>query len=56
MNQEIQENSEPRYGWVMVAITFVSMGLQFGGMVSISVFLKPLIAEFGWTRGDTSFA
>lgn len=56
MSQEIQRSSEPRYGWVMVAIASVSIGMQFGAMVSISVFLKPLVAEFGWARGDTSFA
>ncbi len=56
VNQEIQQSSEPRYGWVMVAVAFVSIGLQFGAMITISVFLKPLVEEFGWTRGDTSFA
>jgi MFS family permease len=40
----------------MVAISFVIMGLQFGALVSISVFLKPLVAEFGWERGNTAFA
>jgi MFS family permease len=54
--QEVQQNSEPRYGWIMVAVSFVIMGLQFGALVSISVFLKPLMAEFGWERGDTAFA
>jgi hypothetical protein len=56
MKQEIQPSFEPRYGWVMVSVAFVMMGLQFGILVSISVFLKPLVAEFGWPRGDTAFA
>ncbi len=56
MIQEVQQSSEPRYGWIMVAVSFVIMGLQFGALVSISVFLKPLMAEFGWERGDTAFA
>ena len=56
MIQEVQQNSEPRYGWIMVAVSFVIMGLQFGALVSISVFLKPLVAEFGWERGNTAFA
>lgn len=46
---------DPRYGWVMVAATFVLSGLAFGLMGSVSVFLKTLAAEFGWTRGQTSF-
>ncbi len=56
MKQEIQPSFEPRYGWVMVSVGFVMMGLQFGILVSISVFLKPLVAEFRWSRGDTAFA
>jgi MFS family permease len=30
--------------------------MAFGALVTISVFLKPLVLEFGWSRGDTSFA
>lgn len=45
---------EPIYGWVMVAITFVMTGLAFGGMASVGVFLKPLVAHFGWSRGEVS--
>ncbi len=56
MIQEVQQSSEPRYGWIMVAVSFVIMGLPFGALVSISVFLKPLVAEFGWERGNTAFA
>ena len=44
------------YGWVMVLVVFVLSGLAFGSMASISVFLKPVSLEFGWTRGQTSFA
>ena len=44
------------YGWVMVLVVFVLSGLAFGSMASISVFLKPVSMEFGWTRGQTSFA
>jgi MFS family permease len=45
---------DPRYAWVMVAATFVLSGLAFGVLGSVSVFLKPLAAEFGWTRAETS--
>ena len=44
------------YGWVMVMVVFVLSGLAFGSMASISVFLKPVSLEFGWSRGQTSFA
>ena len=44
------------YGWVMVLDVFVLSGLAFGSMASISVFLKPVSLEFGWSRGQTSFA
>ncbi|MCZ6496621.1 MAG: MFS transporter, partial [Alphaproteobacteria bacterium] len=46
---------EHRYGWVMVVVGSVLMGMGAGALISISAFLKPLIAEFGWLRGETSF-
>ncbi len=39
----------------MVFAVFTLSGLAFGMLGSISVFLKPLALEFGWTRGETSF-
>ena len=47
---------EPRYGWVIVGLSMVYWGFGLGLLISISVFLKPLGAEFGWPRGATSFA
>ena len=44
------------YGWAMVLVVFTLSGLAFGSMASISVFLKPVSLEFGWSRGQTSFA
>ena len=44
-----------RYGWVMVFVVFLLTGLSFGALASISVFLKPLAADFGWGRGQTAF-
>jgi MFS family permease len=32
------------------------MALGFGGLALISVFIRPLEAEFGWSRGELSFA
>jgi hypothetical protein len=48
--------TEPRYAWVMVALTPVFMALGVGSLLCVSVFLKPLQAEFGWARGSTAFA
>ena len=48
------EKEDVRYGWVMVGVTFVLSGLAFGSLGSVGIFLKPLIADFGWTRGEAS--
>jgi MFS family permease len=42
------------YGWVIVAVAFVLNVISFGTLASVGIFLKPLIAEFGWSRGDLS--
>jgi MFS family permease len=39
----------------MVAVVFILSSLSFGTLGSISVFLKPLSTEFGWSRGQTAF-
>ena len=39
----------------MVGAVFVLSALAFGALGSVSVFLKPLTAEFGWTRAETAF-
>ncbi|MGB0997947.1 MAG: MFS transporter, partial [Pseudomonadales bacterium] len=46
---------DPSYGWVMVFAVFVLSALSFGALGSVSVFLKPLSTEFGWSRGETAF-
>jgi len=46
------------YGWKNVAVGFTGMGLSYA-MFTIFVFgtfVKPLEAEFGWQRGELSFA
>ena len=47
---------EPRYRWVMVFISALMCGIGFGLLVSVTVFMKELEAEFGWMRSDSSFA
>ncbi|MFQ5754569.1 MAG: hypothetical protein ACE5H7_00590 [Acidiferrobacterales bacterium] len=36
---------ESRYAWMIVVVSSVLMGMGAGALVSISVFLKPLIAD-----------
>ena len=46
------------YGWWNVATGFVGMGLSYAmfTIFAFGVFVKPLQEEFGWTRGELSFA
>ncbi len=48
------DTRDPLYGWLMVFIVFTLSILAFGALGSISVFLKPLSTEFGWSRAETS--
>ena len=54
--EKLLQDRDINYGWVMVVVVFVLSGLAFGSMASISVFLKPVSLEFGWSRGQTSLA
>ena len=47
---------ESRYAWFLVVVASVIMGMGAGALISISTFLKPIIADFGWLRGETAFA
>ncbi len=40
----------------MVAMAPLFLGFAVGSLGTISVFLKPLVAEFQWLRGETAFA
>ena len=42
------------YGWVIVAISAVSMAFWFGVRSSFSVFYVALLEDFGWHRGDSA--
>lgn len=56
MNRSPRSEREPRYGWVMVAVAFIFLGIGSGSFVSISVFLRPLTDELGWLRGEATLA
>jgi MFS family permease len=44
------------YGWVIVAITFVTMGIGVNARTAFSLFFAPILEEFGWDRGVTAGA
>ncbi len=39
------------YGWVIVAVAFVTMAITVTARTAFSLLLPPLMAEFGWDRG-----
>jgi MFS family permease len=44
------------YGWVVVAVTFVTMAIGVNARTAFSLFFPPILAEFGWERGVTAGA
>lgn len=55
VNADGPSGSESRYGWYLVVVASVLMGMGAGALISIATFLKPIAADFGWLRGETSF-
>lgn len=39
------------YGWVIVAVTFITMGIGVNARTSFSLLFAPIVDEFGWPRG-----
>lgn len=44
------------YGWVAVAIAFVTLGVGVSVRTSFSLLYPPILDEFGWDRGTTAAA
>lgn len=44
------------YGWVIVAVTFVTMAIGVNARTSFSLLFPPIISEFVWDRGVTAGA
>src|SRR5437868_5303372 len=44
------------YGWVMVAVTFLTALISAGAVGAPGVFIVPLQQEFGWTTAEISSA
>jgi len=53
---KIYPRTGPRfyYGWVIVGVAFVTLGIAFGVWYSFSVFFLAVIKEFGWSRAAAS--
>lgn len=39
------------YGWLIIAIAFLTMAISVTARTSFSLLLSPLMSEFGWERG-----
>jgi MFS family permease len=50
------DRSRPFYGWIIVAITFVTMGIGVNARTAFSLLFSPILNEFGWDRGVTAGA
>lgn len=44
------------YGWIVVAVSFVTLALAFVVWDAFSVFLVAICTDLGWSRGEVSLA
>ncbi|MEM7225538.1 MAG: MFS transporter [Pseudomonadota bacterium] len=44
------------YGWIVVAVAFVTMAISTNARTGFSLLFPPLLDEFGWERGLTAAA
>jgi MFS family permease len=44
------------YGWVVVAVAFVTIGIGVNARTAFSLLFPPILREFGWERGVTAAA
>jgi MFS family permease len=44
------------YGWLIVAVAFVTMGIGVNARTAFSLLFPPIVGEFGWERGVTAGA
>ena len=42
------------YGWVVIAIAFVTMGIGVNARTSFSLLFPPILDEFGWSRATVA--
>jgi MFS family permease len=60
MTSRIDGTRRPRlplfYGWIIVAVAFVTMGVGVNARTAFSLLFPPILDEFGWDRGGTAGA
>ena len=56
MSIERRMRGRVHYGWIVVAVTFVTLLAAAGIRSAPGVLIIPLEREFGWTRATVSFA
>ena len=44
------------YGWIVVTVTFVTIGIGVNARTAFSLLFPPILEEFGWGRGVTAGA
>jgi MFS family permease len=44
------------YGWIIIAVVFITMGVAVNARTAFSLLFPPILAEFGWERGMTAGA
>src|ERR671923_2433108 len=44
------------YGWLLVAVTFVTMAVGVNARTAFSLLFPAILGEFGWDRGVTAGA
>src|SRR3984885_6457056 len=44
------------YGWIIIAVTFVTMAIGVNARTAFSLLFPPILDEFGWDRGVTAGA
>ncbi len=42
------------YGWIAVAVAFITMGVGVNARSAFSLLYPPILAEFDWSRGETA--
>lgn len=57
-NQQVSRSSDQvhssRYGYVIVAASFIIVLMNVGMYLTIGVFFKPISQDMGWTRAETA--
>ena len=54
--QKVHFRSHLFYGWYILVSSFIILFFISGARISFGVMFKPMISEFGWSRGSISFA